>query len=233
MNVLNATVGIFGLVALIASVWFVRRQADKAQAALRLTAANSTDSAWVALSEAYFAYPTLRSYFYEDEMTPPPLADLTQENQLRLNAMAELLLDAADVEIRFQNDQVLLKDKLASSYWETYLRDAFGLSRFLTDYCLRRKNWYHPTLVRLAEAAIANRKAAEGIGGRYLLCREADLWHGEANRARDRIDDRTPGSAEAAKEQAWYEYCSGKLEGATSELAGTALTTADSKDSRP
>jgi hypothetical protein len=42
---------------------------------------------------------------------------------------------------------------------------------------------------------------------RYLLKRELDLWHTEAERTQNRLDDLRPDSPEATKEKAWSDHC--------------------------
>ena len=51
-----------------------------------------------------------------------------------------------------------------------------------------------------------------------LLAREADLWHAEAERTQSRLNHLNQGSSEAAKEQAWYDYCVHKHEKVAWEL---------------
>ena len=57
---------------------------------------------------------------------------------------------------------------------------------------------------------------SESADERSLLAREADLWHAEAERTQNRLDDPQQGSSEA--EQAWYDYCFRKHEEVAREL---------------
>ena len=57
---------------------------------------------------------------------------------------------------------------------------------------------------------------SESADQRLLLAREADLWHAEAERTQNRLDDPQQGSSEA--EQAWYDYCFRKHEEVAREL---------------
>jgi hypothetical protein len=57
---------------------------------------------------------------------------------------------------------------------------------------------------------------SESADQRSLLAREADLWHAEAERTQNRLDDPQQGSSEA--EQAWYDYCFRKHEEVAREL---------------
>ena len=57
---------------------------------------------------------------------------------------------------------------------------------------------------------------SESADQRFLLAREADLWHAEAERTQNRLDDPQQGSSEA--EQAWYDYCFRKHEEVAREL---------------
>ena len=58
--------------------------------------------------------------------------------------------------------------------------------------------------------------ASESADQRFLLAREADLWHAEAERTQNRLDDPQQGSS--AAEQAWYDYCFRKHEEVAREL---------------
>jgi hypothetical protein len=58
--------------------------------------------------------------------------------------------------------------------------------------------------------------ASESADQRFLLAQEADLWHAEAERTQNRLDDPQQGSFEA--EQAWYDYCFRKHEEVAREL---------------
>lgn len=49
--------------------------------------------------------------------------------------------------------------------------------------------------------------APENADQLYLHAREADLWHAEADRTQNRLDDLQEGSHEWVKERAWYDYC--------------------------
>jgi hypothetical protein len=57
---------------------------------------------------------------------------------------------------------------------------------------------------------------SESADQRSLLAREADLWHAEAERTQNRLDDPQQGRSEA--EQAWYDYCFRKHEEVAREL---------------
>ena len=57
---------------------------------------------------------------------------------------------------------------------------------------------------------------SESADQRSLLAREADLWHAEAERTQNRLDDPQQGSSEA--EQGWYDYCFRKHEEVAQEL---------------
>jgi hypothetical protein len=60
--------------------------------------------------------------------------------------------------------------------------------------------------------------ATDGEDVRYLLAREADLWHTEGQRTQNRLEDLNQGAAEATKEQAWYDHCFRKHEEVAWEL---------------
>jgi hypothetical protein len=60
--------------------------------------------------------------------------------------------------------------------------------------------------------------ATEGEDQRYLLAREMGMWQTEAERTQNRLDDLQQGDSEAAREQAWYDYCFRKHERVAWEL---------------
>jgi hypothetical protein len=60
--------------------------------------------------------------------------------------------------------------------------------------------------------------ATEGEDQRYLLSREVGMWQAEAERTQNRLDDLQQGDSEAARVQAWYDYCFRKYEVVAREL---------------
>lgn len=107
-------------------------------------------SAFVAISEAFINFPSIRPIFYEDEDAAddglPGLEDA--ETRLRANSVAELLMDTLEMARERRHTRTT---------YDEYTALVFERSRFMTEWAISHESLYPKELVAFAVVAKRDR----------------------------------------------------------------------------
>jgi len=143
-------VSALGLASVIVSLWFLRgqvklmrEQTRRLNETLELSAESTLDSLFIFITQAYMDHPKLRSVFNESE-GPTRFEDLTDDDKLRANALAESLLDAMERSLRLHRQGVSSPGLLVP-----WIEGSLRGSRFLREWLRMHAGWYQPELLSL------------------------------------------------------------------------------------
>lgn len=127
---------------------------------LAIDSAIALQNSFSQISQAWLAYPELRQYFYEDEGVP---SRPSGETSTRVEIVAEMLADTLETWVLIPEDNLVYRE--VSPGYAVYMREAFANSRALTDWVQRRRDWYHPAFVALADESATRRLASDAKSG--------------------------------------------------------------------
>jgi hypothetical protein len=146
----SLVMSLLGLTAVVASIWFLRgqvrlmsEQTRRLNDTLQMSAESALDSLFVFITQAYMDHPNLRPVFNEGE-SHLRFEDLSQDDQLRANALAESLLDAMERAIRFREEGLSSSGPL-----HRWIEDSLRDSTFLRTWLREHATWYLPELSAL------------------------------------------------------------------------------------
>jgi len=154
-ELLSLLVSLFGFVAVVISLWFLKKQTAASAGQTAMLAEAVGDSPYATLGEhlttinqVFIDHPETRPHFYDN--MPMPEGDVERS---RVLAVAETLLD-------FMDSIIYQRDRLVRVYgvewwecWRTYIRDSFAASDVLCQHLDDRQSWYSDELHELAGEA--------------------------------------------------------------------------------